>query len=73
MIIETTLSLLTVVFHAKKIFHRTAAYLESRLAYAAAVYSVLSGLDRHLHPDYAFKISSLNSLYDLHHRLYVDI
>ena len=57
MMIETTFSLLTVVCHAKKMFHRTAAYLESRLAYTAAMFNVLIGLDRCLHPDHAFKIS----------------
>ena len=57
MMIETTFSLLTVVCHAKKMFHRTAAHLESRLAYTAAMFNVLIGLDRRLHPDDAFKIS----------------
>jgi hypothetical protein len=57
MYIETTFSLLTVVCHAKKMFHRTAAHLEARLAYTAAMFNVLIALDRALHPDHAFKIS----------------
>jgi hypothetical protein len=57
MMIETTFSLLTVVCQAKKMFHRTAAHLEPRLAYTAAMFNVLIGLDRHLHPDHAFKLS----------------
>lgn len=57
MMIETTFSLLTVICHAKKMFHRTAAYLESRLAYTAAMFNVLISLDRRLHPDHAFKLS----------------
>ena len=55
--IETTFSLLTVICHAKKMFHRTAAYLESRLAYTAAMFNVLIGLDRHLRPEDPFHIS----------------
>jgi len=57
MMIETTFSLLTVVCQAKKMFHRTAAHLQARLAYTAAMFNVLIGLDRQLHPDHAFKLS----------------
>jgi hypothetical protein len=57
MMIETTFSLLTVICQAKKMFHRTAAHLETRLAYTAAMFNVLIGLDRQLHPDHAFKLS----------------
>lgn len=57
MIVETTFSLLTVICQAKKMFHRTAAHLEARLAYTAAMFNVLIGLDRQLHPDHAFKLS----------------
>jgi len=57
MMIETTFSLLTVICQAKKMFHRTAAHLEPRLAYTAAMFNVLIGLDRQLHPDHAFKLS----------------
>jgi hypothetical protein len=57
MMIETTFSLLTVICHAKKMFHRKVADLEARLAYTAAMFNVLIGLDRQLHPDHAFKLS----------------
>jgi hypothetical protein len=57
MMIETTFSLLTVICQAKKMFHRTAAHLEARLAYTAAMFNVLIGLDRQFHPDHAFKLS----------------
>jgi hypothetical protein len=57
MMIETTFSLLTVVCQAKKMFHRTAAHLEARLAYTAAMFNVLTSLDRQLHPDHAFTLS----------------
>ena len=57
MMLETTFSLLTVVCHAKKMFHRTQAHLEARLAYAAAMFNVLIALDRQFHADHAFKLS----------------
>lgn len=57
MVIETSFSLLTVVCQAKKMFHRTAAYLEARLAYTAAMFNILVALDRQLHPDHAFTLS----------------
>jgi len=57
MMIETTFSLLAVVCQAKKMFHRTAAHLEARLAYTAAMFNVLLHLFWQLHPDDAFKLS----------------
>lgn len=57
MMVETAFSLLTVVCHAKKMFHRTAHHLEARLAYTAAMFNVLIGLDRQFHPDHAFTLS----------------
>ena len=57
MLIETTFSLLTVVCRAKQMFHRTAHHLRARLAYTAAMFNVLIGLDRHLHPDDPFRTS----------------
>jgi len=51
MIIETAFSMLTVVCHMKKIFHRVAAYIEARLAYAMAMFNVLLALYHQLHPD----------------------
>jgi hypothetical protein len=55
--IETTFSLLTVVCHAKHMFHRTAHHLQARLAYTAAMFNVLIGLARQLHPDDPFLTS----------------
>jgi hypothetical protein len=57
MLIETTFSLLTVVCRAKQMFHRTAHHLQARLAYTAAMFNVLIGLDRHLHSDDPFRTS----------------
>jgi hypothetical protein len=57
MIIETSFSLLTVVCRAKQMFHRTAHHLQARLAYTAAMFNVLIGLDRQLHPDDPFRTS----------------
>jgi len=54
---ETTFSLLTVVCHTKKMFHRTAAHLEARLAYTAAMLNVLIGLERQIQPYHAFTLS----------------
>lgn len=56
MSIETTFSLLTVVRRAKHMFHRT-PHLQARLAYMAAMFNILIGLDRHLHPDDPLHIS----------------
>lgn len=57
MMIETVFSLLTVVCPGKKIFHRTAAHLEVRLAYTAALFNVVLHLFWQSHPDDAFKLS----------------
>lgn len=57
MMVETTFSLLTVVCQAKKMFHRTAQHLRARLAYMAAMFNVLLGLNRQLHPDDPFRTS----------------
>ena len=51
MIVETSFSLLTVVCHMKKIFHRVAAYIDARLAYTIAMFNVLLALYHELHPD----------------------
>ena len=51
MFVETSFSLLTVVCHLKKIFHRLSAYIEARLAYTAAMFNVLLTLFHQLHPD----------------------
>jgi hypothetical protein len=57
MMIETVFSLLTVVCQGKKLFHRTVAHLEARLAYMAAMFNVLLHLFWQLHPDNSFKLS----------------
>lgn len=41
MIVETVLSMLTVVNHFKKVMHRKWAYLKSRLAYTMAMFNIL--------------------------------
>jgi hypothetical protein len=51
MIIETAFSLLTVVCHMKKIFHRLPDYVGARLAFTAAMFNVLLALYHHLYPD----------------------
>jgi len=51
MMIETSFSLLTVVCHLKKLFHRVAAYIEAHLAYTAAMFNVLLALYHQYHPD----------------------
>lgn len=51
MIIETAFSMLNVVCHFKKIFHRVADYIEARLAYTMAMFNVLLALYHQLYPD----------------------
>ena len=51
MIIETAFSMLTVVCHIKKIFHRVSEYIEARLAYSMTMFNVLLALYHQLHPD----------------------
>mgnify|MGYP006910675316 CR=1 FL=1 len=41
MIVETTLSMLTLANHFKKVMHRQWAYFKSRLAYTLAVFNLL--------------------------------
>jgi hypothetical protein len=41
MIVETVLSMLTLVCHFKKVMHRVWAYFESRLAYTMALFNIL--------------------------------
>jgi hypothetical protein len=50
MIVETSFSLLTVVCHMKKIFHRVSRFIEARMAFAAAMFNVLLDLFHQLHP-----------------------
>jgi hypothetical protein len=55
--IETPFSLLTVICQPKKRFQRTAAHLEARLAYTAALFNVVLHRFRQLHSDDPFKLS----------------
>ena len=50
MVVETALSLVTMVCHLKKVFHRTTRYLHARLAYVTALFNVLLGINRSLQP-----------------------
>jgi Transposase DDE domain len=46
MLVETTLSLVTMVCGLKKVFHRSRRYFQARLAYVAAMYNALLKLNR---------------------------
>jgi len=50
MLLETILSMLTVVCHLKHLFHYTAKYARAHLAYLAAMFNTLLELNRRLHP-----------------------
>jgi hypothetical protein len=51
MVIETVLSLVTIVCGLKKVFHRTRHHFEARLAYVVALFNGLLALNRSLQPD----------------------
>ena len=51
MLIETTLSLVTMVCGLKKVFHRTRHYFQTRLAFVVAMFNALLALNRSLEPD----------------------
>jgi hypothetical protein len=51
MLVETALSLVTMVCHLKKVFHRTRHHFQARLAYVAALFNAVLGLNRRLEPD----------------------
>ncbi len=51
MLVETALSLVTMVCHLKKVFHRMCRYLQARLAYVAVLFNALLGINRTLQPD----------------------
>jgi hypothetical protein len=59
MLVETALSLVTMVCHLKKVFHRSRHHFQARLAYLLALFNALLALNRRLEPDA-----------DLHDRLY---
>ena len=50
MLVETALSLVTTVCNLKKVFHRSRLHFETRLAYVAAMFNTLLGLNRTLQP-----------------------
>lgn len=51
MLVETALSLVTMVCSLKKVFHRTRSHFEARLAYVAAMFNTLLALNRTLLPN----------------------
>lgn len=51
MVVETALSMVTVVCHLKHLHHRVADYLWARLAYVAAMFNTLYALFHQLHPE----------------------
>jgi len=58
MVLETALSMVTVVCDLKRLHHRVADYLWAHLAYLAAMFNTLSALFHQLHPDQSpFKMS----------------
>lgn len=50
MVVETALSMVTVVYDLKRIRHRLTAYIEARLAFVTAILNVLLRLFHKLHP-----------------------
>ena len=50
MLVETALSLVTMVCGLKKVFHRTRRHFAARLAYMAAMFNTLLALNRRLEP-----------------------
>ena len=58
MVVETVFSMLTVICHLKKVFHRTLTHLLARCGCVAAMFNVLYTLFHQLHPDASpFKLS----------------
>ena len=51
MVVETALSMVTVVCHLKPLRHRVADYRWARLAYVAAMFNTLYALFHQLHPN----------------------
>ncbi len=50
MIVETALSMVTVICGLKRLHHRTHGYLKTHLAFVAAMFNTLLGLFHFLHP-----------------------
>ena len=71
MLVETALSLVTMVCHLKKVFHRTRPHFEARLAYVvrllfnALLGSEPSRFNRRPIPQDRLSASSLSTLYEL--------
>ena len=58
MCVETALSMVTIVCDLKRIRHRLAVYIQTRLAYVAAMFNVLMDLFHSVHLDVdAYKMS----------------
>lgn len=58
MVVETALSMVTVICDLKRLHHRVADYLWAHLAYLAAMFNTLNALFHQLHPDQSpFKMS----------------
>jgi hypothetical protein len=51
MLVETALSLVTMVCPLKKVFHRTRCHFEARLASVVALFNAVLGVNRRLEPD----------------------
>ncbi len=51
MIVETALSMVTVVCDLKRLRHRLKTYIHARKAQVTAMFNVLLGLFHHLHPE----------------------
>jgi hypothetical protein len=51
LIVETALSMVTVICDLKHLRHRLAFYIQAHLAYATAMFNVLLGLCHRRHPD----------------------
>jgi hypothetical protein len=44
MIVETVLSMLTLIDHLKKVMHRGWAYLKTRIAFTLAMFNIFGGV-----------------------------
>lgn len=51
MCVETALSLVTVICDLKRIRHRLAVYIQTRLAFVSAMFNILMDLFHSIHPD----------------------
>ena len=51
MVVETALSMVTVICSLKKLYHRVRSYLKTHLAFVAAMFNVLLELFHTLHPE----------------------